>query len=263
LAYITPEDTGVANEALQHSLVDHREAYASARQLCTQTVKQVIRTIGSEQEFESDLNLAGVITVRWKQVVVRPDGSDPKKANFECVARIRPGNLSLISLVQYEQRGSERRGVEILTNRDVRVFGDWSRQSAVSRNAALTKAANSYNAIEILAASNGTKLPDTVGFARLLADESIEQCHWIRMKGKIAQLNRQSNGVSVDGFALDVRGSREYINVDTSRLSPRAGEELIALFERGGMATVSAYRCGAAGRMVTLDDIVFARPEEK
>jgi hypothetical protein len=100
-------------------------------QLCQKTLKQTAPgAIGVPQELSVDLNVAGILTSRWKQEVVRKDGAKPVNWRFECVSQIRPGRkLVVLSLVMYEQHGAERRGVELLTKRDVRIVHEPSNSS--------------------------------------------------------------------------------------------------------------------------------------
>lgn len=122
-AQLTAEKTGVPTEALQHNFDDYMSFSASHGQLCQKTLKQTLPGVrGMPQDLTADLNVAGILTSRWKQEVTKPDGMKPVIWQFECVSQLRPGRkLVVVSLVMYEQRGAERRGVELLTRRDVRI----------------------------------------------------------------------------------------------------------------------------------------------
>lgn len=120
-------------------------------------------------------------------------------------------------------------------------------------------------AISIVGKTTNSGRYDTVGFSRLLSYSEAESCSWDRLSGNIVHLNREANGVRVDGFALEDNGSRTYVNVNYSRLSSADGPKLTNLFERQRRVSTTVYRCGAAGRMVMLDEIVFkeAKANEK
>lgn len=122
-AQLTAEQTGVPPEALQHNFDDYMSFSFSHGQLCQKTLKQTLPGVrGIPQELTVDLNVAGILTSRWKQEVTRPDGTKPVIWQFECVSQLRTGRkLVVVSLVMYEQRGAERRGIELLTRRDVRI----------------------------------------------------------------------------------------------------------------------------------------------
>jgi hypothetical protein len=69
-AQLTAEQTGVPTEALQHSFDDYTSFSASHGQLCQKALKQTLPGIrGLPQELTADLNVAGVLTSRWKQEV--------------------------------------------------------------------------------------------------------------------------------------------------------------------------------------------------
>lgn len=122
-AQVNADKTGVAMEALQHNFDDYMSFSYSHGQLCQKTLKQVIPGVRGQPEGpDITLNFAGIMTSRWKQIVARTDGTDQKAWNFECVSQVRTGrHLVVLSLVMYEQRGAEMRGVELVTNRDVRI----------------------------------------------------------------------------------------------------------------------------------------------
>lgn len=122
-AQLTAEQTGVPTEVLQHNFDDYMSFSYSHGQLCQNTLKQTLPGVrGLPQDLVADLNVAGILTSRWKQEVTRPDGTKPAIWHFECVSQIRAGRkLNVLSLVMYEQRGAERRGIELLTRRDVRI----------------------------------------------------------------------------------------------------------------------------------------------
>ena len=121
-AQLTAEQTGVSSEALQHDFEDYMSFSSSHGQLCQKTLRQARPTVnGSPIDGDISLNVAGIITSTWSQDVARPDGK-LDRWRFECVSQIRAGRKLFVSaLVMYEQRGAERRGVELLTNRDVRI----------------------------------------------------------------------------------------------------------------------------------------------
>lgn len=122
-AQLTPEQTGVPNEALQHTFEDYMSFGYSHGQLCQKTLKQLVPGIrGIPSNLIFDLNVAGVITSRWQQEVTKNDGTSPVIWQFECVSQLRASKrLALLSIVMYEEKGAERRGVELLTRRDVRI----------------------------------------------------------------------------------------------------------------------------------------------
>lgn len=123
VAQVSAEKTGVSIEALQHNYDDYTSFSYSHGQLCQKTLKQVIPGVrGQPEGVDITLNFAGIMTSRWKQALTRPDGTDQKVWNFECVSQIRTGRrLVVLSLVMYEQRGAEMRGVELVTNRNVHI----------------------------------------------------------------------------------------------------------------------------------------------
>jgi hypothetical protein len=120
---LSSDQTGVQNKALQHNFEDFMSFSYTQGQLCQNTLKKVIPgIINLPKDYALDVNSAGIITSRWKQEVVKPNGESPVVWRFECVSQIRSGGkLSVLSLVMYQQRGGEKRGVEILTNRDFRI----------------------------------------------------------------------------------------------------------------------------------------------
>jgi hypothetical protein len=122
-AQLTAEQTGVPTEALQHGFDDYMSFSASHGQLCQKTLKQMLPGVrGLPQDLVADLNVAGILTSRWQQVVTKPDGTKPVRWKFECVSQLRPGRkLVVLSLVMYEQHGAQRHGIELLTGRDVRI----------------------------------------------------------------------------------------------------------------------------------------------
>lgn len=131
LGQLTAEQTGVPTEVLQQTFEDYMSFSFSHGQLCQKTLKQTAPgATGVPQDLTIDLNVAGIITSKWKQEVSRADGTKPVIWRFECVSQIRPERkLVVLSLVMYEQRGAERRGVELLTKRDVRIVHEPSKSS--------------------------------------------------------------------------------------------------------------------------------------
>lgn len=122
-AQITSEATGVQTAALQHNFEDFMSFSYSHGQLCQKALKQSIPGVrGTPMDLDMDLNLAGVMTSRWKQDAVQPDGQASKVWNFECVSQLRAGRkLVVVALGMYEERHGERRGVDLLTRRDIRI----------------------------------------------------------------------------------------------------------------------------------------------
>lgn len=100
-----------------------------------------------------------------------------------------------------------------------------------------------------------------IGFARLQSDESIEGCGYRRLSGTIAHINRNTNGVRVDGFALSLPSSsvREYINVGFERLPRLSASNFNQTLTDsiGRKIDIVIYGCGASGGVQLLDEIVF------
>lgn len=99
----------------------------------------------------------------------------------------------------------------------------------------------------------------THGYSRLMADENIVGCAYDRYRGNIVHLDRSGNGVRVDGFAVGFPklNEREYVNVEYGRLSMADMGILNELLINGKKIDIVVYRCGAAGRMLYLDEITF------
>lgn len=126
LAQLTSQQTGVQTEALQYNFDDMVSFSEAHGRLCKQTLMQVVPGMrGAPKDFDVDSNMAGIMTSRWKQEIFRPDGTNPVIWNIECVSQLRAERqVVVISLVMYQRRGAERRGVELLTQRDVRIVID-------------------------------------------------------------------------------------------------------------------------------------------
>lgn len=122
-AQLKPEQTGVPTEALQQSFWEMISWSSAHGQLCTRTLKQAVPGVrGMPTDLDIEHNMAGITTSRWSQEVTRPDGTKSVVWRFECVSRLQSGpKVIVISLVMYEQRGAEKRGVELLTKRDVHI----------------------------------------------------------------------------------------------------------------------------------------------
>lgn len=111
-------------EVLQYSNDFRLNLIANHGRMCQKLLKKANPNIDPLEirDLEVDTNFAGIITARWRQMVLHPNGKDKNIWNFECVSKVLTGNrLVVISLATYQENGGARYGVELLTRRDIRV----------------------------------------------------------------------------------------------------------------------------------------------
>ena len=111
------------DEALKYGFDDYNGLAANHGAKCTRDLKKGVPGItGIPRDLEFHSNFAGIFTSRWRQVVAKPDGTAPTEWRFECVTQLLPDKkIQTISLAMYQTRGTESRGIEVFTRRDLRV----------------------------------------------------------------------------------------------------------------------------------------------
>jgi hypothetical protein len=79
--------------------------------------------------------------------------------------------------------------------------------------------------------------------------------------GKVVSRKFDENGITLQGFTIEADdGSRDYINVDVPKdlnmaLLGNVTRGLQTLTRMGRQASGRTYRCGAAGRVLYLDEL--------